>query len=303
MEQTKYSCLTCSFHTNYKQRYNRHLLTNKHKIHAEPSSQNNEIYICNCSKQYKSYVGLWKHKQKCQVQIVCPVISDAANIDKKMEELKTLIIELKDNQTPSTSTTNNNTNNNNININVILNENFKNAKNFIDMIREMKLDDIYHDNISSVDYVSDMFRMIKTEMDKLPFVERPIQCIKDEDVHQNILHIRHGNEWRKETELEWTQQIHNYYIDDGDEAPEDQEKIIFVGLKTMEDNIIEQIHKLYGHTYNCKDKQREYKYEMDHIPNKIRIIKCLLEYVNIDKDELLKILEVAYNEVKQQNII
>ena len=303
MEQTKYSCLTCSFHTNYKQRYHRHLLTNKHKIHTEPSSQNSEIYICNCSKQYKSYVGLWKHKQKCQVQIVCPVISDAANIDKKMEELKTLIIELKDNQTPSTSTTNNNTNNNNININLILNENFKNAKNFIDMIREMKLDDIYHDNISSVDYVSDMFRMIKTEMEKLPFVERPIQCIKDEDVHQNILHIRHGNEWRKETELEWTQQIHNYYIDDGDEAPQDQEKIIFVGLKTMEDNIIEQIRKLYGHTYNCKDKQREYKYEMDHIPNKIRIIKCLLEYVNIDKDELLKILEVAYNEVQQQNNI
>jgi hypothetical protein len=231
---------------------------------------------------------------------VCQVISDTATIDKKMEELKSLIIELKDNQQPITTTTNNTNNNNNININLILNENFKNAKNFIDMIREMKLDDIYHDNISSVDYVSDVFRMIKTEMDKLPFVERPIQCIKNEDDHQKILHIRHENEWRKETELEWTQQIHNYYIDDGDEAPEDQEKIIFVGLKTMEDNIIEQIRKLYGHTYSCTDKQREYKYEMSHIPNKIRIIKCLLEYVNIDKDELLKILEVAYNEVKQQ---
>ena len=303
MEQTKYSCITCSFHTNYKQRYNRHLLTNKHKIHYEPSLQNKEIYICSCSKQYKSYVGLWKHKQKCQSQPVCQVVSDAATIDKKMEELKTLIIELKETQQPITNTTNNNTNNNNININLILNENFKNAKNFIDMIREMKLDDIYHDNISSIDYVSDMFRMIKTEMEKLPFVERPIQCIKDEDDHQKIIHIRHENEWRKETELEWTQQIHNYYIDDGDEAPEDQEKIIFVGLKRMEDNIIEQIRKLYGNTYTCNDKQREYKYEMSHIPNKIRIIKCLLEYVNIDKDELLKILEVAYNEVKQQNNI
>jgi hypothetical protein len=304
MEQAKYSCLTCSFYTNYKQRYNRHLTTNKHKVHHDPLDQAKENFICNCSKQYKSYVGLWKHKQKCQTQLICSVIPDNSSIlDKKIEELKNLIIELKDNQAPITSTTNNNTNNNNININVILNENFKNAKNFIDMIREMKLDDIYHDNISSVDYVSDMFRMIKTEMEKLPFVERPIQCIKDEDDNQNILHIRHDNEWRKETELEWTQQIHNYYIDDGDEAPEDQEKIIFVGLKKMEDNIIEQIRKLYGHTHTCKDKQREYKYEMSHIPNKIRIIKCLLEYVNIDKDELLKILEVAYNEVKHQNLI
>lgn len=310
MEQTKYSCLTCSFHTNYKQRYNRHLLTNKHNIHREPYDETKEIFICNCSKQYKSYVGLWKHKQKCQSQLTCNVIQDSSVfdntsiIDKKMEELKTLIIELKDTQQPITNTTNNNnTNNNNININLILNENFKNAKNFIDMIREMKLDDIYHDNISSIDYVSDMFRMIKTEMEKLPFVERPIQCIKDEDDHQKIIHIRHENEWRKETELEWTQQIHNYYIDDGDEAPADEEKIIFVGLKKMEDNIIEQIRKLYGHLYSCNDKQREYKYEMSHIPNKIRIIKCLLEYVNIDKDELLNILEAAYNEVKQQAIV
>ena len=301
MEETKYSCINCSFNTNYKQRYNRHLLTKKHKISNEPSDpseQIKEIYTCNCLKQYKSYVGLWKHKQKCQTQLVCTVVSETSTIDKKMEELKTLIIEMKDNQ-PITSTTNTCTNNNNININVILNENFKNAKNFIDVIREMKLDEIYHDNISSIDYVSDMFRMIKAEMDKIPFIERPIQCIKNEDAHQNILHIRHDNEWRKETELEWTQQIHNYYIDDGDEAPEDEEKIIFVGLKKLEDNIIEQIRKLYGHTYNCKDKQREYKYEMDHIPNKIRIIKCLLEYVNIDKNELFQILEVAYNEVKQ----
>jgi len=295
----KYTCENCNFNTNNKTIYNKHLQSQKHERHINTKIEYK--YSCTtCNKKYNSRTSINLHKQKCQTQIVCSIIPESSILDKKMEELKTLIIELKDTQQPITNTTNNN---NNININVILNENFKNAKNFIDMIREMKLDDIYHDNISSVDYVSDMFRMIKTEMEKLPFVERPIQCIKDEDVHQNILHIRHGNEWHKETELEWTQQIHNYYIDDGDEAPEDQEKIIFVGLKKMEDNIIEQIRKLYGNTYNCNDKQREYKYEMSHIPNKIRIIKCLLEYVNIDKDELFKILEVAYNEVKQQTNI
>lgn len=309
MEAYKYNCSNCSFHTNYKQRYNRHLLTIKHKTNQDINNNNiikenneKEMYVCNCSKKYKSYVGIWKHKQKCQNQLICTTIQDTSCIDKKMEELKELIIELKDNQQPTNIMTNSN-NTNNININLILNENFKNAKNFIDMIREMKLDDVYHDNISSIDYVSDMFRMIKTEMDKLPFVERPIQCIKNEDEHQKILHIRHDNEWRKETELEWTQQIHNYYIDDGDQATEDQEKIIFLGLKKMEDNIIEQIHKLYRHTYKCNDKQREYKYEMDHIPNKIRIIKCLLEYVNVNKDELLQIIENAYNEVKQPHPI
>ena len=300
----KYTCENCDFNTNNKTIYNKHLQSQKHERHINTKIEYK--YSCSsCNKKYNSRTSINIHKQKCQSQIICQVIQDTSTIDKKMEELKTLIIEMKDNQQPTTTNTitTTNTNTNNININLILNENFKNAKNFIDMIREMKLDDIYHDNISSLDYVADMFRMIKTEMEKLPFVERPIQCIKNEDDHQNILHIRHGNEWRKETELEWTQQIHNYYIDDGDEAPADQEKIIFVGLKKMEDNIIEQIRKLYGNTYNCNDKQREYKYEMSHIPNKIRIIKCLLEYVNIDKDELFKILEVAYNEVKQQTNI
>jgi len=298
----KYICTNCEFHTNNKTIYNKHLLSQKHERHINYKIEYK--YSCSiCSKKYNSRTSINLHKQKCTSQNICISIEPTPTIDVKMEELKTLIIELKENQQPIINTTNTNTNNNNININVILNENFKNAKNFVDMIREMKLDDIYHDNISSVDYVSDMFRMIKSEIEKLPFIERPIHCIKDEDDHQKILHIRHDNEWRKETELEWTQQIHNYYIEDGDEAPEDQEKIIFVGLKKMEDSIIEQIRKLYGNSYLCKDKQREYKYEMSHIPNKIRIIKCLLEYVNIDKDELLQILETAYNEIKQQNII
>jgi len=314
VEQAKFSCVDCSFHTNFKQRYNRHINTEKHKAQIENNESNETVYTCNCGKKYKSNVGLWKHKQKCnniQLVHVNTTAPDTSNIDKKMDELKTLIIEMKDTQKPVTNNilnanTNNNTNNilnnNSININLVLNEKCNNAKNFVDMIRDMKLDEVYHDSISSLDYVDTIFKMIKREMDKLPFIERPIQCIKDEDNLQQILHIRHENEWRKETELEWTQQIHNFYIDDGDEVPPDQEKIIFVGLKNMEDNIIEQIRHMYSTSYKCKDKEREYKYEMDHMPNKIRIIKCLLEYINVDKDELMQIIESAYNEVKNPEI-
>ena len=307
MEQPKFSCTNCSFQTNTKQRYIRHLNTAKHKAKMENCENCEDVYICNCLKKYKSHVGLWKHKQKCVAnQNIAAATPDTSTIDQKMDELKTLIIELKDTQKPVTNNiqhNNNNNilnNNNNININLILNEKFTNAKNFIDMICDMKLDEEYHDNISSLDYVDTVFKMIKREMEKLPFTERPIQCIKDEDDHQKILHIRHENEWHKETELEWTQQIHNFYIDDGDEVSPDQEKIIFVGLKKMEDNIIEQIRRMYSHSYKCKDKEREYKYEMDHMPNKIRIIKCLLEYINVGKDELMQIIESAYNEVKHQ---
>lgn len=288
----KYCCVNCDLSTNNKTIYTNHLQSKKHNKYI--NSKIEYQYECGgCKKKYQSRSSFNSHRAKCTVQ---QITIQSTDVDKKIDELKNLIIELKDTQQPSITQTNNN--NNNININLILNENFKNAKNFIDMIENIELDKVYHDKISSRDYVSTIFRMIKTEMDKLPFVERPIQCIKNEDAHQNILHIRHDNEWRKETELEWTSQIHNYYIDDGDEPTEDEQKIIFLGLRKMEDAIIEQIRKLYLHSGKLTEKQREYKYEMDHIPNKIRIIKCLLEYVNVDKKELLTIIENAYNEVK-----
>jgi len=310
----KYSCENCNFYSNNKTIYNNHLLCQKHEKYAAAKIEY-KFECSNCKKKYNARSSFNTHLQKCNNIQLVPVNTtalDTSTIDKKMDELKTLIIEMKDTQKPVTNnilnTNNNNTNNtnnilnNSININLVLNEKFNNAKNFVDMIRDMKLDDVYHDSISSVDYVDTIFKMIKHEIDKLPFMERPIQCIKDEDDHQQIIHIRHENEWRKETELEWTQQIHNFYIDDGDEASPDQEKIIFVGLKKMEDNIIEQIRRMYSTSYKCKDKEREYKYEMDHMPNKIRIIKCLLEYINVGKDELMRIIESAYNEVKNMEL-
>ena len=212
-----------------------------------------------------------------------------------------MIIDLKDNPQPiNTMITNNNSNNhnNNFNVNLFLNENCNTAKNFIDMINGIQLDTEYHEYISSADYVESIVRMIKTEIDKLPVAERPIHCIKNEDEHQQILHIRHNNQWNKETELEWTQQIHNYYIDDEDEPTDENKKIIFYAIKQMEDNIIEQIHKLYEHTGKLAATKREYKCEMNYVPNKMRIIKCLLEHVNLDRDEILRIIDEAYKQLQ-----
>jgi len=211
---------------------------------------------------------------------------DTSIIDQKLDELKNMMLEIK--QQPSV------TNNQNININLILNEKFTTAKNFIDFIQDMKLDTNYRDYISSEDYVSDVVRMLKTEIDKIPFIERPIQCIKNEDQYQNIIHIRHANEWKKETELEWTTQMNNDALDDN--APtEDESKIIFAGIKKLEENIIEQIHKLYESTKNFNAKKHQYKCEIGHVPNKLRIIKSLLDYIHIDKDELWKMIQTVYH--------
>lgn len=287
----KFSCEKCIFFSNSMQSYNRHLLSERHKQHIE----NVKIFMhmCSkCNKKFKCQSGFWKHSNKCnfkKIEIVDEEMKDT------MKEIKNIMVDIKTNCQPSCTNienqTNqiNNNNNNNFNVNLILNENFTKGINFLDMIKNMEVDTSYQPTISSENYVIKVVQMLKNELDKIPIDERPIQCIKCEDEHQQILHIRHENKWNKETELEWTQQIHNYYIDDGDQPTPEEEKIIFNGLKQLEENIVKEIAKLYSNNI-----QREYSYEIGHPPNKVRIIKCLLEYVNIEKNDLLRIIEKAY---------
>jgi hypothetical protein len=291
----RYNCTDCAIHTNNKQTYDRHVLSKRHKERIQDNTQ--YIHVCtSCNKKYKSNVGLWKHTITCSSNNLI----DVSEIKESISELKTMIIDLKTNQPVTNSVTHNNNNNTNFNVNLFLNENLTNATNFVDMINNIQLDTVYHDKISSNDYVATMVRMIKSEIDKLPILERPIQCIKHEDEHQQILHIRHNNKWQKETELEWTQQIHNYYIDDEDEPEEEDRKVIFYAIKQMEDNIVEQIKKLYANSGRLVEKTREYKYEMDYVPNKMRIIKCLIEHVNLEREEIMRIIDEAYNQIRMQ---
>ena len=294
MSSFKYNCNNCAIHTNLTQTYSRHLQSKRHKQQIDSDQF---IYACEkCNKKFKCNSGRWRHSKKCKKQ---PEIN-VEELTEKVDKITDLLVDIKTNQQPTTAITQNNQNNNNFNVNLYLNENCTNVKNFIDMINDIQLDTEYHDYISSSDYVNTIVRMIKTELDKLPPIERPIQCIKNEDEHQQILHIRHNNKWKKETELEWTQQIHNYYIDDEDEPQEEDKKVIFYALKQMEDNIIEQIQKLYQHTGKLTATKREYKCEMDYVPNKMRIIKCLLEHVNMDKNELKNLIEEAYKQLRKQ---
>jgi hypothetical protein len=275
------------FNTNYKNRYNTHLISDRHKQKIDDSRQITLFsYICNkCQRTFKSNSGLWSHRSKCNYKKI-EIVDD--EMKETMKEIKNMMVDIKSNCTNIENQTNQ-INNNNINVNLILNENFTKSINFLDMIKNMEVDKTYQPTISSENYVLKVVQMLKNELDKMPIEERPIQCIKNEDEHQQILHIRHENKWNKETELEWTQQIHNYYLDDGDEASIEEEKIIFNGLKQLEENIIKEIAKLYS-----TNIQREYSYEIGHPPNKVRIIKCLLEYVNIEKNDLLHIIEQAY---------
>ena len=72
----KYKCEYCDIKTNNKKDYDKHMLTSKHKnkcavntsLTKSPKisqTQQND-FICDlCGKNYKSRVGVWKHKKSC----------------------------------------------------------------------------------------------------------------------------------------------------------------------------------------------------------------------------------------------
>jgi hypothetical protein len=180
----------------------------------------------------------------------------------------------------------------NNNINIILNEHFKNTKNFMDLIKGITFSASYPETISSDCYIDTISNTVKTEIDKLPIDERPIFCIKNEAEDQNIIHVRSDNKWVKETELDWTSQIHSSYFTEYDES---HKKIIFKALEHLENKLKTHIREVHGHTV-----ENEYGAEMSHPPNKIQIIKCVMEYVNIERDELIKIINETYNELQNR---
>ena len=97
----KFVCEKCEFNCTRKPDWTRHLSTAKHTkiinhsllIHITPK------HICNiCSKEYKSNVGLWKHKKICKVEpIIEPIQNDKEIIEilvKEISEFKNIILDM-----------------------------------------------------------------------------------------------------------------------------------------------------------------------------------------------------------------
>ena len=74
-----FSCILCDFNTSHKSKFERHLLTRKHKMLTFSSQKRQEeeyydqqnkiqedrLYICSCGKKYKHRQSLSLHRKKC----------------------------------------------------------------------------------------------------------------------------------------------------------------------------------------------------------------------------------------------
>lgn len=299
----KHSCEPCGYSTILIGNYKNHM---KSKKHVNIITNNVSLHDCLvCNKKFMTNSGLWKHSRRCTPEEK-PIITTRAEL---RSELSTVLTELKEvlvlpitnsntqnNNTNTQNNTNNsnnsnNTQNNNININMFLNENCAEAINFIDVMKSIQIGRDYRAKVIANGFVKTICGMITQKFDEIPIMKRPIHYITDEDENQQIIHIRDNNEWRKETELEWTSQIHDYYSGElSDNTPEHEKNKIFFGLKQLEDNIMAQLTEYYSRSIQFKVFERESQSEMNYVPHKLKIIKHILDSIKIDNSELFSLI-------------
>jgi hypothetical protein len=224
---SKYKCDFCDYHTSNKKDYDKHLLTPKHQKNQNGNDleimENKNIpeHICECSKKFITYSGLWKHKQKCikpeniqkeesefkvLTNLVLEVvkqnqelISQNNEAHKHNQELTNKIVEISKNGIGNTTITNSNNNSNNktFNLNVFLNETCKDAMNIMDFVDSLKLQLSDLENVGRLGYVEGISNIIIKNLNEMDVHKRPVHC---SDSKREVMYIKDEDKWEKENE-------------------------------------------------------------------------------------------------------
>jgi hypothetical protein len=219
----RFSCESCDYYTDKKSSYDKHLTTSKHikltKVNTFSNKSCHEVahdikeFICSCcNKAFKSRVGLWKHKQKCNQkqekekdepsdkELMCMLIKQNSELFKEHSDIKELILEIVKNGTHNTTnnTTNNthtNSHNKAFNLNFFLNETCKNAMNITDFVDSIKLQLSDLMEVGELGYVEGISKIIVKNLNSLDETIRPVHCT---DKKRETMYIKDEGEWNKE---------------------------------------------------------------------------------------------------------
>ena len=269
----KFCCEKCMYYTSIKSDYNKHLLSKKHN--SEEKCIESTFQCPHCNKKFKSNSGLWRHKTKC--------IEKREKEDVNSAKIIELLTDIKNTQTTPVINHNNSNNNNHINIQMYLNENFKEGPNLIDIINKMTIESGYKQKYEKIGYEGIVCEMWKNAIDEIPFRNRPIYCIKDEDPRQEILHVRDGNIWNTVTELEWIKDIYNF------ENISDEENINLVSriMNRLGENILSQLEQKYGKHCDFASFKRRNLSDIVYPTCLIEIINHIISHIKVEKDILV----------------
>ena len=185
-----FNCHFCSYYTNKKFNYDKHLLTSKHKIN---SGEINKQYYCeSCNKHFNSNNSLWKHNNR--LHSINRENSDIAKLTNVVYKLADTVSDLAKNVGNNNNNTTTNNNHNRFNINVYLNETCSNAMNineFVDSI-QVGIEDL--EETSRLGFVDGISRIIINNLNKIERPDRPIHC---SDSKRMTFYIKNEDTWNK----------------------------------------------------------------------------------------------------------
>ena len=229
---SSYTCEKCSYKTNVKSNYKKHCLTARHiKLTNITNSYENVSkcigkYSCtNCSKVYKSRMGLWQHNNKCSpitnilelndnknTVIENPVIDTTLilKLIQQNETLQNLLVQQSNEKTElinklierescnNTINSNNNTTNNNhqkFNLNFFLNETCKDAMNIQEFLENIRI--TFQDLLTIGDsgFVTGVSDILIKQLRDLDINKRPIHCT---DSKRETIYLKENDAWNKD---------------------------------------------------------------------------------------------------------
>ena len=220
LTEKRYTCIQCKMSTSLYSNYQKHIKTQKHLSNIQ------EVHIINkceiCAKTYKTTTGLSNHKKSCmtvervkqdpnllmyvleqmtkQNETILKqgeqmskqnetILKQGEQMSKQNEAMNVLMSKIGNTTITSIDKSQNKT----FNLNFFLNEECKDAVNWSDFIKNIK---VSHEDIDMNSNITDrVIHTICKELDKLGMYKRPIHCT---DIKRHKACIKDGDEWKKE---------------------------------------------------------------------------------------------------------
>ena len=222
-----FECKTCNYACSKKWNYERHILTEKHKLCQDINkpmmqqikNENKKLYDCSCGKIFNHRQSLSHHKKICKEifeetddtkeQISHELILELIQQNKELQqslveqgkEFQQIMLDqgnkmyelIKEGKHITNKS--NTVNNNHFNLNLFLNEKCGQAINLFDFVDniELKLSDL--EETTRLGYAEGITKIFVRELNELKTNDRPIHC---SDFKREILYIRNNNVWTKE---------------------------------------------------------------------------------------------------------
>jgi hypothetical protein len=230
----KFYCKYCDYRTSKKCNYDTHTASAKHQRitkdyemgHKSAANQppicntissKDDTFVCYCGKEYQHRQGLWKHKQKCNIntdennvisneptdkELImmlikqnCDLVKETTDMKSMMIEQQNIVLEIAKNGTTNNSHNHTNSHNKAFNLQFFLNETCKDAMNIMDFVDSIQYQLSDLEKMGEIGYVEGLSNIIVKNLNALDVTQRPIHCT---DKKRETIYIKDEDKWEKD---------------------------------------------------------------------------------------------------------